>query len=100
MEKEVSVVRRVKIPSTKSKLISATYSQEHHCFVLLDDNGKLTVTDDVGSPKGWAKLGKNEDIVLLEIKGEELWMGSAEGVLRQYSLLDLKIKRVVACHFQ
>lgn len=65
MEKEVSVVRRVKLPSTKSKLVSATYSQEHRCFVLLDGNGKLTVTDDVGSPKTWAKLGKTEEVVLL-----------------------------------
>lgn len=65
VKKEVSVVRRVRLPSTKSKLISATYSLEHDCFVLLDSNGKLTVTDDTGSPKAAAKLGSNERIVLL-----------------------------------
>ncbi len=55
-------------------------------FILLDTNKKLITVDSKGNSISYADLDQMDNVVLMEVKKRELWVGTSEGILRVYLL--------------
>jgi hypothetical protein len=87
--------------SKKIELIQATYFQEQQVYAILDNNGKLIISDRMGNTKCFTHIDQNDKVVLMEARNQELWVGTIEGVLRVYTVKDdsINLTQIFGCFF-
>ena len=60
--------------------------------MLADQTGKVSIIDNSGEATDFKMIDKDDKIVLLETRKSDVWVGTYNGVLRQYSIKDKKMK--------